>query len=134
MYEFRRLMACNISLLCFLVGFAIVFSVPCLAAEGDDVFLKIKPRAQYMVVVISFDIKEGALSDNPQGIEVLRADRKNGKYEVIGMVDCMAGKTSYVYRDDKVKKTSYYYMLRVKGKDITSKPFKGRAYLVPPST
>jgi hypothetical protein len=116
-----------------MVGMAIVFVIPRLAAAGDAVFLKIKTKAAYLNTIIKFDVKEGAV-DNPSEIEVLRAEKKSGDYQVVGLVNYEVGKNSYVFEDKTVEKTSYYYKLRFGGQEIISKPFRGRALLLPPST
>ena len=132
----HRLWICLVILFFMVAGAAIALATPCLAAEEDDVFSNIKTKAVYMRVVISFDVivlDEGVF-ENPAEIEVLRANRKSEVYKLIGSIRYGEGKNPYEFRDDNIKKTSYYYKLRVKGKNITSKPFRGRASLLPPST
>jgi hypothetical protein len=123
----------NFILLCLIFGALVVSVIPCLAMEADKVFLNIRTRADYMKAMIGFDIKEGTIDDGSE-IEVLRADTKTGRYQVIGSLNYKAGKDSYVFQDNKVTKASYYYRLRVKGRDNTSEPFTGRALIGAPGT
>jgi hypothetical protein len=131
--DIYRLWIRNFILLCLIVGASVVSITPRLAAKGDEVFLNIKTWGDYMIIMTGFDIKEGTIDDGSE-IEVLRADTKEGSYEVIGSLNYKAGQNSYVFQDKTVKKARYSYKLRVKGRDITSEPFSGRALVRPPGT
>ena len=112
-------------------GSRLVF--PCLAVAENEVFLNIKTKTLYMKVAINFKIKEGSI-DIPSEIEVQRADKKSGDYQVIGTVAYNGLNKIYKFRDENAEKTAYFYKLKVKGTNITSSPFKGKALLVPPGT
>lgn len=104
-----------------------------LGLAGQDVFMDISTQANYMEVTILFKVQEGAL-DKDAEIEVLRSEIKSGRYEPVGLATYNKFKGLHEFKDKTVKKTSYYYKLSLKGKDITSDPFKGNALLVPPGT
>ena len=127
----RRIL--NFIIKCLITGLAAVFVLPCLGVAADEAFLNIKAKTLYMKVEIRFEIEEGAV-DYPSKIEVLRADKKSGDYQAVGTVAYNGRNVVYKFWDESVKKTSYYYKLKVRGENITSKPFKGKALLVPPGT
>jgi len=108
-----------------------LFAAPSRAEQ--DVFIDISTRANYMEVAILFKLQEGAL-DGGGEIEVLRSERKSGPYEPVGLAKYNKFKGLHEFKDQSVKKTSYYYKLSLKGKGITSDPFKGNALLLPPGT
>lgn len=120
-------------LLFSIAGMAIISVLACPSGAEEGIFMNIKTKARYKVVLIHFEIKEGATDDDSE-IEVLRADTMKSNYQVIGPLKYSAGQRSYVFEDKKIKKARYYYKLRVKGKDITSGIFRGKASLVPPGT
>ncbi len=120
-------------LLFSIAGIAIISVLACPSGAEEGIFMNIKTKARYKMVLIHFEIKEGATDDDSE-IEVLRADTMKSNYQVIGSLKYSAAQRSYVFEDKKIKKARYYYKLRVKGKDITSKSFRGRASFVPPGT
>ncbi len=112
---------------------AIISVLACPSGAEEGIFMNIKTKARYKTVLIHFEIEEGAIDDDSE-IEVLRADTMKSNYQVVGSLKYSAAQKSYLFADKKTKKAHYYYKLRVKGKDITSKSFRGKAGLVPPGT
>ncbi len=112
---------------------AIISVLACPSGAEEGIFMNIKTKARYKVVLIHFEIEEGVTDDDSE-IEVLRADTMKSNYQVIGPLKYSAGQRSYVFEDKKAKKARYFYKLQVKGKDITSGIFRGKASFVPPGT
>lgn len=107
--------------------------MPISALAGKDVFTDIATHPSYMEAIIIFKVKECPLHEDTK-IEVLRAEKKSGDYKSVGLAEYNQKIDSYQFRDKTVRKTSYFYKLRVKGEDVTSDPFRGDALLVPPGT
>ena len=120
-------------LLFSIAGMAIISVLACPSGAEEGIFMNIKTKTRYKMVLIHFEIKEGAIDDDSE-IEVLRADTMKSNYQVIGSLKYSAGQRSYLFEDKKIKKARYFYRLQVKGKDITSKSFRGKASFVPPGT
>ena len=120
-------------LLFSIAGVAIISVLACPSGAEEGIFMNIKTKTRYKMVLIHFEIKEGATDDDSE-IEVLRADTMKSNYQVIGSLKYSAGQRSYLFEDKKIKKARYFYKLQVKGKDITSKSFRGKASFVPPGT
>ncbi len=122
------------SILLFSVAVMAIISVLAYPSGAEEsIFMNIKTKAIYKMVLIHFEIEEGVTDDESE-IEVLRADTMKSNYQVIGPLKYSAGQRSYVFADKKVKKARYFYKLQVKGKDITSGIFRGKASFVPPGT
>ena len=133
MFYFHQWRILNCITICLAAGLAVVFVFPCLGVAEDKVFANIKAKTLYMKVEITFEIEEGSIS-YPSIIEVLRAARKSGDYQIVGTVGYDGRNMVYKFWDESVEKTAYFYKLKVGRTNITSTPFKGKALLVPPGT
>ncbi len=132
MFEIHRSRIYRLTMIYLMAGVSAVFASLSAASE-DGVFLKTKSKPLYMKAKIQFEIKEGALDDGSE-IEVLRSERKKGNYEVVGSVNYETGKKTFEFVDEKVQKNNYYYELRIKGRQVTSKPIRVKVLLFPPGT